>query len=167
MNRLWISDNDKTTIYKSACGSAVQRRTFQGLTPSHLPYSATISHRLWIGGKTKTQKSERTHTRPPFLPACGLAVTKRAWRRQRARSPDTAHAQLPTRACVAANAGQLRIARSTMRRYSKRRIIQTGAAFNAFRPQGQRAADTSEVCEHNKTRRASAPGSRRTNGGGF
>ena len=76
--------------------------------------------------------------------------TKRAWRGLRARSPNTIHAQLPTRACVAANAGQLRIARSAMRRYTKRRITQTGAAFNAFRPQGQRAADTPEVCEHNK-----------------
>ena len=37
-----------------------------------------------------------------------------------------------------------------MRRYTKLRIAQTGAAFNAFRPQGQRAADTPEVCEHNQ-----------------
>ena len=34
---------------------------------------------------------------------------------------------------------------STAHPYSSR-----GAAFNAFRPQGQRAADTPEVCEHTK-----------------
>ena len=77
--------------------------------------------------------------------------TKRAWRGLRARSPNTIHARLPTRACVAANAGQLRIARSAMRRCTKLRIAQTGAAFNAFRPQGNTRAKRDPRCGINKT----------------